>query len=352
MAAPRNRAARAAARDARAKAARAFINRTVPALLRSNARARRGVEAAEVIVDPPPFDAAERDGDGISKHKKAPPPPPPPMRITLRVADTLEAARRLSISSSASPPPRRCSRAPRVAVLNMASPLRPGGGVLTGATSQEESLCARTTLYPSLRESFYRLPDVGGVFTPDVLVCRAAGEGAGAGADLPPSGRFFVDVVTAAMLRAPDVERRGGGGGGPRVYAEQRDRELARRKMRAVMRILRRGGAHRVVLGAWGCGAHGNPVGEVARAWRAVLCGGGRPARRAGDGAGGREGWDGLQVVFAITDASMAAAFAEAFGPGIVVEGEGEDDEHGDGRVSREDGEQDRGRDDEEQHPE
>jgi len=38
----------------------------------------------------------------------------------------------------------------------MASPLRPGGGVLTGATSQEEFLCARTTLYPSLREKFYR----------------------------------------------------------------------------------------------------------------------------------------------------------------------------------------------------
>ncbi|POR35900.1 Uncharacterized protein TPAR_03890, partial [Tolypocladium paradoxum] len=168
MAASRNKAARASARDARAKEAKAFINKTLPALLRSNARARRGVAAAEVIVDPPPVEntgsAGQQAGDGdVGKGKKA---PPPPMRITLRVTDTLAAASRLSKST---PTSTSRPRPARVAILNMASPLRPGGGVLTGATSQEEQLCTRTTRYASLRESFYRLPDVGGVLTPDVL---------------------------------------------------------------------------------------------------------------------------------------------------------------------------------------
>ena len=89
----------------------------------------------------------------------------------------------------------------------MASPLRPGGGVLTGATSQEEFLCARTTLLPSLRESFYRLPEIGAVFTHDVLVFRGSGSLADAGQELGPGERFWVDVVSAGMLRFPELVR-------------------------------------------------------------------------------------------------------------------------------------------------
>lgn len=219
----------------------------------------------------------------------------PAVRITLRVSDTLEAASRLTGHSS------------RVAILNMASPLRPGGGVLTGATSQEEQLCARTTLYASLREDFYRLPDVGGVYTPDVLVVRGWDAEM---SELPVSKRFFVDVVTAAMLRMPDVE------GG--VYAEDKDREVVVRKMRAVMRMARERGVGGLVLGAWGCGAYGNPVGEIARSWRRVLLG--RKGRDNG------EGWGGLEIVFAVKDRRMAEVFADEFGDGLVVVEDGGDD--------------------------
>ncbi|UNI17638.1 hypothetical protein JDV02_003966 [Purpureocillium takamizusanense] len=419
----RTRAERASARDARAKAARAFINKTVPALLKANARARRGVEAAERIVDPPPWRPTTptttavasssssppslasshpeeecvaasgellrggRRGERRDAHRRAPrrrqehehgDHPPPQMHITLQVADTLDAAARLvaeealdnASHDSGSGRGRGCARrrhqqqggGGRVAVLNMASPLRPGGGVLTGATSQEERLCARTTLYPSLRESFYRLPDVGGVYTPDVLVCRSWGDesspssssssfssssgGGGGGVHamlLPPGKRFYVDVLTAAMLRMPDTTvqsvatadteaaaattttatTKAPGEALRYRYSEPRDRELAHRQMRAALRILCGRGVTRVVLGAWGCGAYGNPVGEVARAWRAVLCG------------RGGEGWDGLRVVFAIRDAGLARAFADAFGLGLVAaaqdDGQGDDDNDGDG---------------------
>jgi uncharacterized protein (TIGR02452 family) len=194
----------------------------------------------------------------------------------------------------------------------MASPLRPGGGVLSGATSQEECLCSRTTLYASLREEFYRLPEVGGIYTPDVLVFRRWDEAA---AELPKADRFFVDVVSAAMLRFPDLED---GDGDEKVYAEQKDREMVVRKMRAVLRMLRSKGAQKVVLGAWGCGAYGNPVGEIAAAWSRVLLG--RKVKGKGQTSGGSESWEGLEVVFAIKDANMAKRFAAAFGPELQIE--------------------------------
>ena len=39
----------------------------------------------------------------------------------------------------------------RVAVLNFANPVKPGGGVEKGAIAQEESLCRCSTLYPVLK---------------------------------------------------------------------------------------------------------------------------------------------------------------------------------------------------------
>lgn len=402
-------------RAERAKRARTVLNQTVPALLRSNARARNGVEAAKLVVDPPSLEDgggrpqgknpaagnARQGGDNAPSSGAASVPadepdstppsssPPPRPRVLLQVVDTFFAARQLAALSAPPPPsraggkqgPDKSSPRRRVAVLNMASPLRPGGGVLSGASSQEESLCARSTLYPSLREEWYRLPDVGGIYTPDVLVFGpvSAGSGGveggeedgdgeehgydksemhesadGAGGKTVASGSsraeppplvadklewFYVDIITSAMLRFPDVVQVPQPASSTRatktVYAEDKDRELARRKMRAVLRMACAHGASHLVLGAWGCGAYGNPVAEMAEGWRRVLLGkeGGKQkssdrgaelaeekrgrTRRAGTR---EESWDGLElVVFAINDARMAAAFAEEFGPQMEV---------------------------------
>ncbi|RFU77693.1 tigr02452 family [Trichoderma arundinaceum] len=199
----------------------------------------------------------------------------------------------------------------------MASPLRPGGGVLTGATSQEEWLCSRTTLYPSLREEFYRLPEVGAIYTPDVLVCKMWDSEA---SDLKPADQFFIDVITAAMLRLPDVERNQDG---EAMYSEQKDRDTVLRKMRCVMRILKSQRVNRVVLGAWGCGAYGNPVEEIATAWRRVLLG---PKSKKVDRG---EVYDDLEVVFAIKDEAMAKKFARIFGPEAVFSDDDDNGENG-----------------------
>ncbi|KAL7812718.1 hypothetical protein V8C26DRAFT_406373 [Trichoderma gracile] len=299
-------------RDERAKAAKAFLKKKLPAVLKSNARARRGVESAELIVDPPrePLKtlpaATSLEFTNQPAHvcpfpvSEQPPGKSHPGPIRVWPVDTLEAAYRLSKLAPS-----------RVAVLNMASPLRPGGGVLTGATSQEEWLCSRTTLYPSLREEFYRLPEVSAVYTPDVLVCKSWEEEP---SDLKPVNQFFIDVVTAAMLRLPDTEPNQQG---QLVYSEQKDRDMVLAKMRCVMRILRAKHINRVVLGAWACGAYGNPVEEIASAWRRVLLG---PSTRRAHGA---EVYDDLEIVFAIKGEAMCRRFAGVFGPDAVFEAGG-----------------------------
>ncbi|KAI0114378.1 hypothetical protein GGR51DRAFT_556237 [Nemania sp. FL0031] len=411
-------------RDARAKRARATINKVIPALLSAHPRARRGIEGSELILDPPPVhqlgveqgqgkkkavEQYARTDDGKETRKRRrqkrhdlhDEPPQSRneksnahrdrvrrntsttndehgsrnssvhgLRIRLCVADTLTAAH--SLLHPEAPPPGTADVVKalgKVGILNMASPLSPGGGFLNGATSQEESLCMRTTLLPALRDEFYRLPELGVIYTPDVLVFRSSSSsssspsshysqsrqsaeneteigltGGGGGSSstsilpdgdhdiLPKSDRWFVDVASAAMLRLPETE--------DGRYANAADREWAARKMRAVLRVFATRGCSRIILGAWGCGAYGNPVCEVAAAWRRVLCPGfprvGERGATAARGEGkedatgkdkkksrareNKEDWGAFidEVVFAIKDASLAAAFSRAFGEDLL----------------------------------
>lgn len=300
-------------KDIRAKQARHIINKVIPTLLTSNPRARKGAEGSELIVSPEAWIHAEEDlgkvkpdgnladeqdaafvkrkGQGRRKAKHAggsqkegasraeeesshgkkknnssvaaqSSPISASAHVKKRIirivtTDTLTAAHMLTFplqyQTTQATGLKHPKKSPNVCVLNMASPLRPGGGVLTGATSQEEFLCARTTLLPSLREELYRLPDLGGIYTSDVLVFRSAlplGDGKG---ELLNTERYYVDIISAGMLRFPELE----GGDEEVKRLSRKDRTMVEAKMRAVLRIAARKGAKNLVLGAWGCGAYG-----------------------------------------------------------------------------------------------
>ncbi|KAF2627372.1 hypothetical protein BU25DRAFT_410972 [Macroventuria anomochaeta] len=353
-------------KDIRAKQARHIINKVVPAILASNARARRGADGSGLIVDPGPASSNEvkkldeggedvayvkRKGQGRRKAKSghefddedtAPPKikvkksgkrrndsidedlststlhvpaadPASPKQRTIKVVTTDSLTAAQILSSISNKPTKKSSN---VCILNMASPLRPGGGVLAGATSQEEFLCARTTLLPSLKEPFYRLPEYGGIYTPDVLVFRTPGPLGDSHGELGAGERYYVDVISAGMLRFPDLE----GEEDEMKRLGKRDRDVAERKMRAVLRIAEAKGVKKLVLGAWGCGAYGNPVVDVAEAWNRVLSGtltvGGKKGKMAVN-----ETWPNLEnVLFAISNHKMAKEFARAFGGGVEAE--------------------------------
>ena len=194
-------------------------------------------------------------------------------------------------------------KADRPAVLNLASPTNPGGGWTSGALAQEEALCYRSSLALSLHRRFYPFRQLSGVYSPDVVIIReemAAGHAlyTCAEEDMP-----VVSVVSVAALRRPPVKKvaMATAGGGPpvmrEIFAKDGDRELTKGKMRMSLRLAAARGHDILVLGALGCGAFGNPPGEIVACWAEVL----------GEAEFGGGWW--RDVVFAVLDTKKEGNF-------------------------------------------
>jgi uncharacterized protein (TIGR02452 family) len=271
----------------RAKLAKETISKFIPHILKSNIRAQDGVSSSELIQYSPPTGGTKAHPlspkAGASSSNiigGAPQAPPTPLKVSVTKSDTFDAVQAVITSFT------KASRAhgARVAALNMASEMRAGGGVLNGAVAQEEALCLRSTLYPSLSDSFYRIPENAAIYTPDVLVFRGSNL-----VDMPKADWFFTDVISCAAIRRPDVVKNKEG---ETLYEVEKDREVMTMKVRLICQVAKEKGITHLVLGALGCGAFRNPPEEVARIFKKVLLGDRRHA--------GVEGIE--EVVFAIFD--------------------------------------------------
>lgn len=170
----------------------------------------------------------------------------------------------------------------KIAVMNFANAFHAGGGVVKGASAQEECLCRSSTLYPllyrrTLRDSFYKhhhelnTPKASDslIYTESVIICKTD-------EDLPkrmPKEEWVkVDVITIA---APDLRDKSN------KYAPLVDggtymnnAELFGYHVKRAIHMLTctaAKGADVLVLGAFGCGAFENDPEVVARAYKTVL---------------------------------------------------------------------------------
>ena len=160
------------------------------------------------------------------------------------------------------------------AVLNMASRRNPGGGVVTGAGAQEETLFRRTNLFRSLyqfapyaeqygiKRSHQQYPldrNFGGVYTPNAIYFRESKQKGYALLDEPVSLSF----ITVAGMNRPDLTADG-------MIAEHHIGPI-KNKIRTIFRMGLVHGHDSLVLGALGCGAFRNPPRHVARLFHEVL---------------------------------------------------------------------------------
>lgn len=187
------------------------------------------------------------------------------------------------------------SRGVRPLVLNFASAKNPGGGFLSGARAQEESLARSSALYPTLlRSTMYArhteardpLYTTFVVTAQDVPVFRD--DDTGELLEEPYLASFVTSPApNAGVVLERDPARR--------AEVEQAMRERVRR----VLEIARTEGHRALVLGAWGCGVFGNDPRFVARAFATELF---------GDFANAFD-----EVVFAVLDWSEERRFVRPF---------------------------------------
>ena len=167
----------------------------------------------------------------------------------------------------------------KVAILNFASATRPGGGVTSGSSAQEECICRVSGLYrcltrPEAVERFYEYHkrEVGPlhnddiIYTPQVPVLKTDDYDF---LDDP----VFMDVITCA---APNLREKN-------VSKYNQERELAPdisddelydlhvSRARQILNAAAANGAEVVILGAFGCGAFRNKPEVVAKAYAAVV---------------------------------------------------------------------------------
>lgn len=155
----------------------------------------------------------------------------------------------------------------KVLVLNLASPVHPGGGVRRGARAQEEDLCRKSSLLLSLEsKTASRYYDYNKglrsfmgsdalMFTPNVEIIKNE------------NGVLLDDTVIVSVLTcaAPKVS------GGKEGMTENAYRQLVYNRIVAMLKAAAFFGYRTLILGAWGCGAYGNDASVISDLFRRAL---------------------------------------------------------------------------------
>ncbi len=235
---------------------RFYTENTVLAAAVAESRQGTKLYEAEGHLELPVLGSSEKAGEVAIAHSR-----------------TFEAAMRLS----------RDNPGKKIAVLNFASAMRPGGGVKNGSSAQEEALCRCSTLYPTLDcrwlwQEFYDVNrdanDVrhsdACIYSPSVVICKTDES---IPKRMKPEDWVAVDVISCA---APNLRSKPSNQHNPETGVSQKvtDAELYEIHLKRAKHILTIAAANKVdilVLGAFGCGAFCNDPKVVAQAYHAAI---------------------------------------------------------------------------------
>ncbi len=144
--------------------------------------------------------------------------------------------------------------------LNMASKFKPGGGVATGKTAQEEVIFRRTNAFMTYDPEWYPLGHNEVIYSPEVVIAR---EGAPAYKFIPNGKQKTVSMLAVHALKNPKLT--------PSGEYKEIDRKLMITKIESIFKIGIKQQADSLVLGALGCGAYRNPPYEVVKIFKDCL---------------------------------------------------------------------------------
>lgn len=139
-------------------------------------------------------------------------------------------------------------------VLNLASNIKPGGGVHTGAKAQEEDLFRKSNYAFVVDKSFYPLKMEEVVYSPRVYIIKDSSYNL-------LQHPVEVSCLAVAAIRNPRLVALPGGA---KKYERNIDVKIMQSKIDMIFKVAIKHGHIDLVLGALGCGAFHNPTTEVA----------------------------------------------------------------------------------------
>lgn len=177
----------------------------------------------------------------------------------------------------------------KVCVHNFASATNPGGGVVNGASAQEECICRCSTLYPNLTQEavcrdFYQQHKMlikqgkmnaayndDCIFTPGVVVFKTDDDQYRLMAE---DAWYRVDVITCAapnLRNNPSNVMNPGSGANVSDLSVAQLRQLHKKRLQKILSIAKKEKEEVLILGAFGCGAFRNPAWVVSEAFHEVI---------------------------------------------------------------------------------
>lgn len=171
----------------------------------------------------------------------------------------------------------------KIAVLNFASAMRPGGGVKHGSSAQEECLCRCSNLFPTidrqwLWQKYYEVnrnaQDVrhtdACIYSPDIVICKTD---EAIPKRLKEEEFVFVDVISCAApnLSQNPYNKHNPETGQAKFVSEQELFEIHVKRAQHIMHVAAANHVDILVLGAFGCGAFANDPKIVAKAYHSAL---------------------------------------------------------------------------------
>lgn len=145
----------------------------------------------------------------------------------------------------------------KILILNMASDFKPGGGVNSGKTAQEEVIFRRTNAFMTHYEEWYPLQINNIIYCPEIYIVRDNKY-----KFLDQKEQMIVSTIAVPALRKPQLVNN--------KYNES-NKETMTQKIESIFKVAIKHKHDCLVLGALGCGVFLNPPEEVAEIFQTMI---------------------------------------------------------------------------------
>lgn len=172
-----------------------------------------------------------------------------PAKILVENKDSFDLAREMEDGSG------------KIMVLNLASYLKAGGGVINGAQAQEEDLYRKSNYFESNCSSFYPLKMNEVVYSPLVYIIKDSEYQL-------LKKPYPVSCLAVAAIVSPKLKTLDNG---KETYYYKNDLLIMQNKIDMIFKVAIKHEHKQLVLGAIGCGVFHNPVDVVAQMFKNSL---------------------------------------------------------------------------------